>query len=485
MTLVSLPNELSKAYWDKKKGAIPVGSALETQLKAMEKKYHAADWKPYAAGWDAQAKNAGDLEKAHASIDRSYRSKILPLKLEGTGVADAAQKLLKEKGLAKPSLDAAKAICDAVKAFGKALDEGLAALEMTYAKALKALPKEGSEDDGKEEESASSLLDPTRLLSQLQMCKRTPDRKVSFAFLSDGKQAPVLTLTPKIGGAKLFAKLKTETEIKTGAYGRAWITDKVMYLEMDKPYAGLTKKIRAPLKAIGFKVSKIVLASEDGTILEADEAPDDEGDGPVQAYATMLAQLMPKVKQALMDKSPASAKIKPLLDFAKGKSDAGEPVAAMKALATLEALLGNPTPPIKPEPAPQANRFVNHAKARLTWNAMRQKVKADLQSLEKAILAYYTNQPDLPQLAVKVRKLDTILVALDEELTDKLDEALNAADMGQRAALHEQARQVLSRYMDFVQRDPLVAALDTNPFVPLATHTMLTKTLQVLDNSLT
>jgi hypothetical protein len=83
-----------------------------------------------------------------------------------------------------------------------------------------------------------------------------------------------------------------------------------------------------------------------------------------------------------------------------------------------------------------------------------------------------------------VKKLDRILEELDESLIDILDRALNAADIGERTALHEQSRTILARYIQFVDSDPLLAALDHNPFTPLATHANLKKTLQVLDRSL-
>ncbi len=129
-------------------------------------------------------------------------------------------------------------------------------------------------------------------------------------------------------------------------------------------------------------------------------------------------------------------------------------------------------------------RFVHHAKARLTWSAVRQKVKADLQALEQAIVAEYGNRQDVPDLAAKLRKLDTILAALDESLTKTLDDALNAPNLAARAALHDKARELVARYQAFVSSDPLVAAIDRNPFVPLTTHATLSKTLQVLDRSL-
>lgn len=133
----------------------------------------------------------------------------------------------------------------------------------------------------------------------------------------------------------------------------------------------------------------------------------------------------------------------------------------------------------------QVGRFVNHARSRLAWQKVRQKVQADLQGLERAIVSYCATQPDLSKDAVaKVRKLDGILKTLDESLSDTLDRALNAPDDKQRLALHEESRKVLAGYIQFVKSDALLAGVDKNPFVPLKTREFLVTSLQALDKSL-
>jgi hypothetical protein len=48
----------------------------------------------------------------------------------------------------------------------------------------------------------------------------------------------------------------------------------------------------------------------------------------------------------------------------------------------------------------------------------------------------------------------------------------------------DEARAILAGYARYVRDEPLIVALDVNPFVPLSTQKTLLKTLQVLDNSL-
>lgn len=207
---------------------------------------------------------------------------------------------------------------------------------------------------------------------------------------------------------------------------------------------GLAKRLKAALLAqAGLRLKVRVRGAEADDVDEDLEGDDDDGDGDGDDSAANT--------RSSTSSTPPSSRAEGAKDTASAK---------------------------------EAGRFVNHAKAKLTWNSVRQKVKADLQALEQAIRDEYGHRQDVPDLATKLRKLDTVLATLDESLSTTLDDALNAPDLAARAALHDKARQVVARYKAFVDTDPLVAAIDSNPFVPLNTHATLSKTLQVLDRSL-
>lgn len=376
MPLIELPDELRKAFWDKKKGAVPAGSPLETQLKALEKKYQAVDWKTFEPGWD-KATSPKALDEAWGAIDKAYRARVFALKLEAGAVSDAAQKLQKDKAAGKPTLEASRSIVDAVKAWGKTIDQGLEGLAALHDKAAKALKANATEDED-EDETPNALLDPKRLLQQLQLLQRMPERKVNFAFLNDGKSPPLLALAPRTSGKKLFTTLQTASGVKTGGYGQAWMIDKVLTLSMEKPSPGIVKKARLPIKAAGFKVRKIVLAGEDGQVVESDEEDDtpagpQSGDSPApalapaatpasasasnpaeQAYLALRERLLPLAREAQAAGHAAAAKIQPLLDFAQGKADAGAHAAALQALQSVDKLLATPPGGAAPGGAPQS-----------------------------------------------------------------------------------------------------------------------------------
>ncbi|MBT9456869.1 MAG: hypothetical protein IV097_09625 [Burkholderiaceae bacterium] len=172
----------------------------------------------------------------------------------------------------------------------KALANYLADMDKAASKqrkeAEKALEQAAAAED---EEAGSALLDPKRLLAQLTLCRRDPERTVQFGFVDGKDKDPaVLALSPKVAGRKLFATLQAETGVKTGAYGTAWVDGTSLMLQLDKPMSGLVKKIRAPVKACGFRISKVVLWNADGSVFEQDEQDD-----PAEAQASAGASAAP------------------------------------------------------------------------------------------------------------------------------------------------------------------------------------------------
>jgi hypothetical protein len=149
----------------------------------------------------------------------------------------------------------------------------------TDTSAAQAAAERASKDE--DDEPPSALLDPKKLLSQLNQCKRDPDRTVHFAFVdAKDKQPACLAMSPKMGSKMLFAKLQQASGVKTGAYGSAWVDGTQLMLQLDKPMGGLVKKIRGPVKECGFRITKAVLWNEDGTVFEQDEQADDDAAAP-------------------------------------------------------------------------------------------------------------------------------------------------------------------------------------------------------------
>lgn len=323
------------------------------------------EWRGFAK---SQPYKADALAKALASLEKAEKSG-----------ADAQL----------TALDEVASQCEALLKAHKG-DKALAGYLADIDKAAKKLRKDAETavkskadaDSGDEEdEKPNALMDPKKLLAQLNLCKKDGDRSVQFAYV-DGKdkQPPVLAMSPKLAGKKMFATITEQIGVKTGAFGTAWIDGTALMLQLDKPMSGLVKKIRGPVKACGFKISKAVLWNADGTVFEqeaeTDEPPpapplppgkpgatanapapttdapapapggETESD-PSAAFNARLAALLPRLKTAAPERAQdLKLKASEAGLFARKKDFA----KANALLDEAEKLLGSGIPPAPPLP---------------------------------------------------------------------------------------------------------------------------------------
>jgi len=511
MATADYPDNLKLAVWEKKKDSVPKGHEVGEKMKALQKKHEAVGWKAFEpAAWVKPCRKLEELEQAFAQVDRVARTATLALKKDANDLAAAAAKMGKEKAAAKPMQDAAKAIGVAVGGYADTIDVGLAELKKAYEAARVALVE--ANDEKEKPEPPAALLDPKKLLSVLQQCKREPERRVQFAFV-DGKekQPPALAMHLRQAGRSMFATLVEATGVKAGSFGTAWVDNTTLYLQVDKTFSGLTKKVRIPLKPTGFRVSKVVLVKDDGSLLEQDDDPaalqEQAGQaaagaepgpataqaqpqaaapapGDEAAFTARLKALLPKVAAAAGQKSGQDAK---LLVSEAGviarKKDWG---AAIDKLGAAEALLSG-----KAAPGPGTAKAADgkaagaapaavYKQSQLVWSNTRDKVHAELQRLEAAILETYKGDASQPQVTQAVRKLDRVLELFDSSLLEKIDQIQAAASEEERGKLHGEALAIVRRYQGFLGTDPMVLALDQNPFVPIVAQAALSRSLETL-----
>lgn len=323
MPAIELADELKKAHWDKKKGALEGASSLEDLLKSLQKKHEAVDWPKLATGWAKGAPNLGNLKARFELLDKLYRTKASPLRLEANEVASAADKAAKAKDASKALKDACTLIAKAALAYGKAIAAGLDELAAEFDKASKALP-----DDDQDDDPESALIDPKRLYKQLQLCRADAARQVFFAFLDDGgDQEPVLVLHPRLQGRTMLAKLIKDTGLKKGAFGQLSLDGVNLKLVVEKKISGLVKRIRIPIKACGFKLGKVALLDEKGAMLDEDLADEkdavDQGKAPVsgaQAVKEALGAWTKARELALKELKSVAAEITALRDPESAKA---------------------------------------------------------------------------------------------------------------------------------------------------------------------
>lgn len=415
-----------------------------------EKSLTEADWKKFSKGRDykdaALLKALGALAKA-----------------EDSGPDDQLK-----------ALDAVEKEFTALQKLARGDKELTAHLPVVLA-ALKKQRKAAelaAEAADKAEEPASALLDPKKLLDQLNQCKRKPDRSVQFAYVDGKEKAPaVLALHPTMSGRTLMAKLQEETGGKTGAYGTAWIDGPNLMLQLDKPLSGLVKKVRAPLKAVGFRIPNVVLWNADGSVFEKDSEDADGnaapagvgqgGNGLQQAFEARLAELKPLVLKALKEQRGDGTKLRAVLGFAEEKAGAGSYESALKALDSLQALLLAAGATAGPAAAGgEAFSKVQFEKIHLEWESRKKQVGLRLAELNAAIVAEF----DDAESVSAAKNLGKVLARFNEGLGDTLVALRNAPDKATRAQFAAKASQVADHYLGYLDSHPLVAHVEANPY---------------------
>ncbi|MDE3011069.1 MAG: hypothetical protein KGI67_09290 [Pseudomonadota bacterium] len=360
-------------------------------------------------------------------------------------------------------------------------------------------------DADADDAAAAALFDPKRLLGQLNLLRRDPERRANFAFVdASDTRAATLTLSSKMAARKLFSRLQDATGTRAGAFGATWLQEDTLVLQVDKPLSGLLKKMRGPMRACGFRVPRIVLWGPEGNVLEesgeaqegqtaaaaeavAAAAPDGRApEQPRAGFEQRLRALTAPLQAALGDGHPAAAKLREVLAFARDKAQTGQFGPALQALDVLQKLLAGPADAAAAaaSAARAAAAPADYARCHQAWSAARGKAADEIKRLRDTILAEYQNTPLQAQVATRVGLLDELLEQFDDDLAATLQQAGIAADDSERARLHGVAADSIRRLLLRLDQDPVLRRLKDNPFAPIDPRAMLAATLQALARQL-
>jgi hypothetical protein len=111
-------------------------------------------------------------------------------------------------------------------------------------------------------------------------------------------------------------------------------------------------------------------------------------------------------------------------------------------------------------PARQPGSKVQFEKAHLDWDAQKKGVESRLAELNKAILADFADAEG----TTAAKNLSKVLARFNEGLGDTLDDVRNAATPEARAPIVAKANAIADRYLQYLDSDPLVAHVESNPF---------------------
>lgn len=400
--------------------------------------------------------------------------------------------------------------------------------QKTQAKDDKAAGKAGEAEDSEEdeEEKGPALLDPKRLLLQLTLCRKNPARRVQFAFVDGKDKAPALVaMSPKQTGRKIFGLLCEEAGVKTGAFGSAWVDGTELMLQLDKTMGGLAKKMRAPIKACGFRITKVVLWSADGTILEQDAAPEEaEGAaaGSAQAAppaapaaaAAEMAAFTARLKTQMVGIAAAGASLEGkaarLLateagaqarqgDFAAAKLSLDKIDKLLARLATVpqagaakadaaasESAAAKSAAAASVAAAAAAARSAAWKAAREHWQEANDSVNDQLNRLRAAILAAIPNEPEYADALHEIA--DKGLNAMTGNQRVKLAASIQSVDDGssERMQAHgAKTLELITAFSSFLETSDQIDGCDANPWdVDVSIRDTLAPALQELASAL-
>jgi hypothetical protein len=118
-------------------------------------------------------------------------------------------------------------------------------------------------------------------------------------------------------------------------------------------------------------------------------------------------------------------------------------------------------------------------KAGAVWNNMRSVIHTNLEQVKKAATAHYAHEhPDLArQVQQNLVKLDNIKSKFDHRIADSLAKAHAAKDEASRKTELKNAKGILAEYINHVKSEPLIAHVDSNPWVKIDLRKTLVDTI--------
>ena len=306
-------------------------------------------------------------------------------------------------------------------------------------------------------------------------------------------------------GTSLMSKLHTRTGLKKITLGVATADVKrptTLVLDLQgPPLTGIEKKFNALRKHFGpLAFDRVVLMVKGVEVPDeidpedpVDEAP--AGAAPTrdpEALKAQLKALMPAITRSIAANPTLKARLLGLVEQCKAQIHASQLDAAAASLDAIETLVASSGP----APAGAASALINtksgapapdatpYDKAREAWVQARSLVRAELVSLEQAIIEQSRAESDFDDIETGCEGLYDILDDLDDRLEQRLQAAAGATTEDARRAQHAQAVATVAEYRAFVDSDELLGAVDSNPFRPVKVSQTLRNVLGAIATTL-
>lgn len=307
-------------------------------------------------------------------------------------------------------------------------------------------------------------------------------QRIHFALILKGTSAGILLAGPRKPPADQIKHARTKLGGTLVVKGRCFADSGSLIFESARKAAPswtiLVKKLVHDETGLSVHPEFRQVAEAESAAGEAD-AEDTTAtaarDAELQAQFTeRVRELLPLVQAFQSDKPGMKGVVNAMVAKAQQQARQQDWTTALATLAQLEPVLQPPRTAVV-----KRGLVVEMQQARLVWVKTRQFVQGELRKLEQAILRACEREPEYPQVVAGMKQLYAPLEVLDERLTDKLDEALNAKDE-QRSAHHTAAKGIIAEYIGYVGRDPMLAEIDGIEGCKVQVRSTLVQALKVL-----
>ncbi len=211
-------------------------------------------------------------------------------------------------------------------------------------------------------------------------------------------------------------------------------------------------------------------------VQESPTAPDGSS-GTISAaeFKDRLRTVIAELKDPDLDATEharLTALIRQAGDFAKSSDLA----SAAALLVSVEKSLAGPEAPAEAVDDSPAGRLARFGKA---WSAARKKFAGELNRIEDAILETYASAEKYNDIARQMPRLHALQKTVNKHLETQLALA-KSIPAPEVDAWRKSLREAIAAQLDFIQGDPLMCALDDNPFHKTGIRAQLLIVLQKL-----
>jgi hypothetical protein len=383
---------------------------------------------------------------------------------------------------------------------------------------ITAKPTEDEDDEAKEAAEFKKDLKKQMLAALAQVKLRAPDPadkepkpQMQFMALLAGDACAVIVARKVGNGTK-----KLLPELIDGASGGKFVSGECIFEKnmhtfvMEQVPGGIRPKLEKALQnETGTKCKARVRSVDGGTVEDSDaeetssvkaqptSAPTVTGDNNENGakFKQRLTALLPQIKakpQLKTKEQKTLSEVAAEAGVLAGKQDFAR---ANQLLDLVESVLKQdsnttttPKPTAKPSTPetkpPQSIKLSTYLNGRSNLRAARENSEKELKRLQQAILGKAADELFFKEVEAKSQKLFEYLAAVDDSLTNKLDEAGRCTDAEEQTELNKRVRELIQKQLGAIRSHPLAAFMKDNPFGKFAVREPLEVTLSALDQQL-